>query len=141
MKQYLLLLSIIALLATACKKETADTSEPGQETSIAHATVVASGPMIYASKTSGGSVAIYRQPNGKHLLKLDGVHLATEHGLVIYLSPDKTLGAGSVKICSVVQIDGTALYELPAGFDFPVLKYLVIQTEPWEETVATATLA
>ncbi|WP_132053199.1 hypothetical protein [Pseudocnuella soli] len=141
MKQYMLPLSIIALVATACNKETADTSEPIQQTSIAHATVVASGPMIYASKSSGGSVAIYRQPNGKHLLKLEGVHLAAEHGLVIYLSPDKILGAGSVKICSVAQLDGTALYKLPAGFDFSELKYLVIQTEPWEETVATATLA
>ncbi|RPD49188.1 hypothetical protein [Paracnuella aquatica] len=141
MQQYRLLLSIIALMATACTKETADISEPSQETSIAHATVVASGPMIYSSKTSGGSVAIYRQPNSKHLLKLEGVHLAAEHGLVIYLSPEKTLGAGSVKICSVAQLDGTALYELLTGFDFSLLKYLVIQTEPWEETVATATLA
>lgn len=127
-------------MATACSKETADTSEPSQETSIAHATMIASGPMIYASKTSGGSVAIYRQPNGKHLLKLEGVHLAAALGLVIYLSPNKTLVAGSVKVCSVAQLDGTALYELASGFDFSILKYLVIQTEPWEETVATATL-
>lgn len=141
MKKYLLHISLAASLLTACKKEAADTSEPSQQTSIAHATVVASGPMVYASKTGGGSVAIYRQANGKHLLKLEGVHLAAAHGLVIYLSPDKTLGTGSVKICSVVQLAGTAFYELSAGFNVSVLKYLLIQTEPWEETVATAALA
>ena len=59
---------------------------------------------------------------------------------MIYLSTEKTGGAGAIKVFSTVSLEGDVFHELPSGIDYHLYKYLIIVTEPSEEIIASAEL-
>jgi hypothetical protein len=140
MKKLIVLLAILSTGFFSCNKDNTLPVVETETSALENATVIAAGKLSFTSKTNTGSAIIYRQKNSQYILGLEKMNLNTGTSLVIYLSSTTTVSSSSVKICSVENLYGDVFRPLPDHIDFSLFKYVIIQTEPWEEVVASAEL-
>lgn len=141
MKKLIIVVAILSTGFLSCKKDKAQPAVATENVTLENATVIAAGNLSFASDANGGQVKIYRQQNGKYILALEQISgKAGNTSFVINLSSSKTVSPSSIKICSVPNLNGEVLHELPGNIDLTVFKYLIIQAEPSEEVIATAEL-
>jgi hypothetical protein len=140
MKSFVLLSIVLALGFTSCKKEKASTAAETQNLALEDATVVLSGDLLFSLKTNTGSARILQQKNNKYVLGLEKMNVNPAKSFVIYLSTTETMSSSSIKICSVINLNGDAFHVLPDHIDFSLFKHLIILAEPSEELVASAEL-
>ena len=140
MKNLIVFLAVFSIGFIACKKNKAVTATQTQNKPLENATVIAAGNISFSSKTNTGSVKVYKDKNGKLVLKLEKMNVIANTSMVIYLSSSENVSSSSIKISSVNSLYGEIFYELPPNIDFTVFKYLIIQTELSEEIVGIAQL-
>jgi hypothetical protein len=141
MKKLIILLTVLSISFISCKKYNVFTAGETENLSLENATVVMTGKLSYPSEISSGSVNIYRQSNGNYVLGLEQMNLNAGTSFVVYLSTSTTVSSSSVKIFSVKNLNGNVFHILPNDIDFTAFKYLIIETEPSEEIVASAELS
>ena len=140
MKKLIILVVILSTGFLSCKKDKAQPAADTETLSIENATVIVAGSLGFSSETNSGMVKVYQQKDGKYLLALEKLNLkVNSQSFVIYLSPSEMVLPSSIKICSVGKLSGDILHALP-DIDFTIFKYLIIQTEHSDETIASAEL-
>ena len=141
MKKLNIPLIILSTGFLSCKKDKVQPAVDTETVTIENATVILKGTLTYSSETNSGMVKVYQQKDGKYLLALEKLNLKVNSlSFVIYLSPSETVLRSSIKICSVGKLSGDILHALPPDIDFTIFKYLIIQTEHSDETIASAEL-
>ena len=140
MKKLIIPLIILSTGFLSCKKDKVQPAVDTETVTIENATVILKGTLTYSSETNSGMVKVYQQKDGKYLLALEKLNLKVNSpSFVIYLSPSEMVLPSSIKICSVGKLSGDILHALP-DIDFTIFKYLIIQTEHSDETIASAEL-
>ena len=140
MKKLIIPLVVLSTGFLSCKKDKAQPAIDTETVTIENATTILAGTLAYSSEPNSGMVKVYQQKDGKYLLALEKLNLnVNSPSFVIYLSPSEMVLPSSIKICSVGKLSGDILHTLP-DIDFTIFKYLIIQTEHSDETIASAEL-
>ena len=141
MKKFIILLLVLSTGLLACKKDKVPPVVDTENLSTENATLIVSGTLVFSTETHSGTVKVYKQQNGKYMVALENLNLkVNQPSFVIYLSSSETVSTSAIKICSVDKLSGNIFHALPANIDFSLFRYLVIQTEPLDQTIATAEL-
>ena len=134
-------MAILSAGFLSCKKDKVQPAVETETFTLENASVIVAGSLVFSSETNSGLVKIYLQQDGKYLLALEKMNYkVSSTSFVINLSPSKAVSSSSIKICSVTNLYGNVFHALPANLDFTFFKYLIIQTEPSEEIIASAEL-
>ncbi len=141
MKKLTIIAAFLSCGFVSCKKDITQTAVESETPAFENAVIIAAGTLTLASEINVGQVKIYQQKNGKYLLSIEKMNLkAGSKSLVIKLSSSNAVSYSSIKICSVNNVPGNILHELPSNFDLTVFKYLLVLSEPTEEIIASAEL-
>jgi hypothetical protein len=138
-------ITLLAILSTgffSCKKDNAQPDGETETLTTENASVIVAGNLVFSSETNTGLVKIYLQQNGKYLLALEKIDCkVSSTSFVVYLSPSNMTSSSSIKIFSGANLDGNIFHALPANLDLTFFKYLIIQAEHSEESIASAELS
>lgn len=101
------------------------------------ARIVRRGTFRRIERRAAGRALIYRRPDGRHVLRLEGFSTAANSDLAVWLSrvraPRSTrevLSDRHVRIASLKSTLGDQNYLLPTGVDLRVMRSVVIWCEP-----------
>ena len=142
MKKLIIVMAIFSTGFLSCKKDNAQPAAETETLTTENASVIVAGNLVFSSERNTGLVKIYLQQDGTYLLALEKIDCkVSSTSFVIYLSPSNTMSSSSIKIFSGANLDGNILHVLPANLDYTFFKYLIIQAEHSEESIATAELS
>ena len=79
-------------------------------------------------RVSSGEAAIFRQPDGTYVIRIENLDMQSGPDLRLYLAPDfdqKSLD-GSIEIAALKGNRGNQTYEVPAGVDAPAFRTVLV---------------
>ena len=140
MKKFLSLLLLTATLFASCKKENTIAAD-AESNSLANASIVRMGNVVYTDHGADGSKAIiYKRMDNIYVLKLQDMDFTSPFDTIVYLSDTDKLTSTSLKILSALSLEGDVYYTLPQRIDIAPYKFLIIQTIKESSPTATAKL-
>lgn len=138
MKKLLALLAVMSVGLFSCTKDSVRRDCNAEEETATDAVAIYTGTFQFFAKSGTGKATVYRKAAGALTLGLEGMSLSNNTRFKIMAAASEK-GTG-VKLFSIARLNGTVFYDLPAQFDLSLYKYILIQTEPSEEVVASAEL-